>query len=78
MPLPVFVFRPVLWTANLTDLGARNYEVKGYSEGSYKFTVKAYTSAGEDTGATASITLEPYSMWMYCVLLFETTRDALL
>lgn len=37
--------------------------MKGYSEGSYKFTVKAYTSAGEDTGATASIMLEPEGMW---------------
>lgn len=37
--------------------------MKGYSEGSYKFTVKAYTSAGEDTGATASIVLKQQGMW---------------
>ncbi|KAL6113967.1 lifr [Pungitius sinensis] len=47
--------------ANLTDPESRNYTVKGLSEGSYKFTVKAYNSAGEDTGATASILLEPYA-----------------
>ncbi|XP_061585409.1 LIF receptor subunit alpha a [Cololabis saira] len=45
--------------ANLSDLGMRKYAVKGLSEGVYKFTVKAYTSAGEDTGATVSITMEP-------------------
>ncbi|KAM6931118.1 LIF receptor subunit alpha a [Xenentodon cancila] len=45
--------------ANLSDLGTRTYTVKGLSEGVYKFTVKAYTSAGEDTGATVSITMEP-------------------
>nr|XP_040051943.1 LIF receptor subunit alpha a [Gasterosteus aculeatus aculeatus] len=50
--------------ANLSDPGSRNYTVKGLSEGSYKFTIKAYTSAGEDTGATASIMLEPYADWL--------------
>uniref|UniRef100_H3DH16 LIF receptor subunit alpha a n=1 Tax=Tetraodon nigroviridis TaxID=99883 RepID=H3DH16_TETNG len=44
--------------ANLSGIKNRSYKVKGYGEGSYKFTVKAYTSAGEDTGATASIMLE--------------------
>ncbi|XP_029018459.1 LIF receptor subunit alpha a [Betta splendens] len=44
--------------ANLLDPGRREYRVQGLSEGSYKFTVKAYTSAGEDTGTTSSITLE--------------------
>ncbi|KAM4576252.1 LIF receptor subunit alpha a isoform 1-T2 [Odontesthes bonariensis] len=47
--------------ANLSDTGTRKYIIKGLSVGSYKFTVKAYTSAGEDTGSTASITLEPYT-----------------
>lgn len=41
----------------------RRYVVKGLSVGNYKFTVKSYTSAGEDTGSTAFITLEPFSMW---------------
>ncbi|XP_037337701.2 LIF receptor subunit alpha a [Pungitius pungitius] len=50
--------------ANLTDPESKNYTVKGLSEGSYKFTVKAYNSAGEDTGATASILLEPYADWL--------------
>ncbi|KAK5870947.1 hypothetical protein PBY51_003852 [Eleginops maclovinus] len=47
--------------ANLSDPGSRSYKVKSMPEGSYKFTVKAYTSAGEDTGATASIMLEPFT-----------------
>uniref|UniRef100_A0A3Q3SFC7 LIF receptor subunit alpha a n=1 Tax=Mastacembelus armatus TaxID=205130 RepID=A0A3Q3SFC7_9TELE len=46
--------------ANLPDPQSRSYTVKGLSMGTYKFTVKAFTSAGEDTGTTASITLEPY------------------
>ncbi|XP_008292288.1 LIF receptor subunit alpha a [Stegastes partitus] len=55
--------------ANLSDLEASSYTVKGLSLGSYKFTVKAYTSAGEDTGATASITLEPYTDWLILEML---------
>ncbi|KAM8886458.1 LIF receptor subunit alpha a isoform 1-T2 [Spinachia spinachia] len=55
--------------ANLTDPRSRYYTVKGVSEGSYKFTVKAYTSAGEDTGATASITVEPYADWLILEIL---------
>ncbi|XP_059192814.1 LIF receptor subunit alpha a [Centropristis striata] len=47
--------------ANISDLGRRSFTVKGLSEGSYKFTVKAYTSAGEDTGSTASTLLERLS-----------------
>ncbi|KAM4746051.1 LIF receptor subunit alpha a isoform 2-T2 [Anableps anableps] len=43
--------------ANL-DFGTRTYTVKGLSVSSYKFTVKAYTSAGEDRGNTVSIRLE--------------------
>ncbi|XP_044053855.1 LIF receptor subunit alpha a isoform X2 [Siniperca chuatsi] len=57
--------------ANLSDPGSRNYTVKGFSykKGSYKFTVKAYTSAGEDTGGTASVTLEPYTDWLILEIL---------
>uniref|UniRef100_A0A1A8SLZ3 Leukemia inhibitory factor receptor alpha a n=1 Tax=Nothobranchius rachovii TaxID=451742 RepID=A0A1A8SLZ3_9TELE len=44
--------------ANLSNLGTRNYTVKGLPVGSYKFTVKAYTSAGEDSGTTVSIKTE--------------------
>ncbi|KAF7660821.1 hypothetical protein LDENG_00274530 [Lucifuga dentata] len=55
--------------ANLSDQGTRSYIVKGLSEGSYKFTVKAYTSAGENTGATASITLEAYTDWLILEIL---------
>ncbi|XP_053276012.1 LIF receptor subunit alpha a [Pleuronectes platessa] len=54
---------------NLPDKGNRSYTVKGLSEGSHKFTVKAYTSAGEDTGATASITLELYADWLILEIL---------
>uniref|UniRef100_A0A3B5LKC0 Fibronectin type-III domain-containing protein n=1 Tax=Xiphophorus couchianus TaxID=32473 RepID=A0A3B5LKC0_9TELE len=36
----------------------RTYTVKDLSTSTYKFTVKAYTSAGEDTGGTAAITLK--------------------
>ncbi|MEQ2284158.1 hypothetical protein AMECASPLE_018649, partial [Ameca splendens] len=43
--------------ANL-DLGTRTYTKKGLSVSIHKFTVKAYTSAGEDTGGTASIRVE--------------------
>ncbi|XP_029961330.1 LIF receptor subunit alpha a [Salarias fasciatus] len=55
--------------ANLTDLETRNYTVKGLSRGTYKFTVKAYTSAGEDTGATVSVTLAPYTDWLILEML---------
>uniref|UniRef100_A0A8C7ZZD4 LIF receptor subunit alpha a n=1 Tax=Oryzias sinensis TaxID=183150 RepID=A0A8C7ZZD4_9TELE len=47
--------------ANLSSSEMRRYVVKGLSVGNYKFTVKSYTSAGEDTGSTASITLEPFT-----------------
>ncbi|XP_076005508.1 LIF receptor subunit alpha a [Genypterus blacodes] len=55
--------------ANLSDPGSRSYIVKGLSEGSYKFTVKAYTSAGQDTGATASITVELFADWLILEIL---------
>ncbi|XP_051279446.1 LIF receptor subunit alpha a [Dicentrarchus labrax] len=63
--------------ANLSYQGARNYTVKGFSEGSYKFTVKAYTSAGEDTGATASIMLELYTDWLILEILASLGITAL-
>lgn len=55
--------------ANLSDKEATVYTVKGFSEGSYKFTVKAYTSVGEDTGATASVLLEPHADWLILEIL---------
>ncbi|KAI3372719.1 hypothetical protein L3Q82_023180 [Scortum barcoo] len=55
--------------ANLSDPRSRTYTVKGLSMGSYKFTVKAYNSAGEDTGATASILLQPYTDWLILEIL---------
>ncbi|KAM3867442.1 LIF receptor subunit alpha a [Diretmus argenteus] len=55
--------------ANLLDPSSRNYTVTGLSVGSYKFTVKAYTSVGEDTGATASITMETYADWLILEIL---------
>ncbi|XP_016898403.1 leukemia inhibitory factor receptor-like isoform X2 [Cynoglossus semilaevis] len=63
--------------ANLTDKEIRSYTVKGLSEGTHKFTVKAYTSAGEDSGATASITLEPYIDWLIFELLTSLGVTAL-
>ncbi|CAJ1069097.1 LOW QUALITY PROTEIN: LIF receptor subunit alpha a [Xyrichtys novacula] len=63
--------------ANLSDVERRSYTVKGLSEGSYKFTVKAYTSAGEDTGATASITMES-SDWLILEILASLGGTALL
>ncbi|KAG8011787.1 Leukemia inhibitory factor receptor [Nibea albiflora] len=62
--------------ANLSDR-ARNYTVKGLPEGSYKFTVKAYTAAGEGTGALASITLEPYTDWLILEILTSLGITAL-
>ncbi|XP_022520620.2 LIF receptor subunit alpha a isoform X1 [Astyanax mexicanus] len=47
--------------ANVTDPAARAYTVPGLSLGSYKFTVKAYTSAGEGGGATVAIKIESNS-----------------
>ncbi|XP_040011344.1 LIF receptor subunit alpha a [Xiphias gladius] len=63
--------------AKLPDQGSRSYTVKGLFEGSHKFTVKAYTSAGEDTGATASITLEPYTDWLILEILTSLGITAL-
>ncbi|KAM9391455.1 LIF receptor subunit alpha a [Pholidichthys leucotaenia] len=55
--------------ANISNVKTRNYTVKGLSVGSYKFTVKAYTSAGEDTGTTAAITFKPYTDWLILEML---------
>lgn len=62
---------------NLSDPESRSYTVKSPPEGSYKFTVKAYTSAGEETGATASITLEPYADWLILEILASLGVTAL-
>ncbi|XP_039659196.1 LOW QUALITY PROTEIN: leukemia inhibitory factor receptor-like [Perca fluviatilis] len=64
--------------ANLSDLESRSYTVKGLSQGLYNFTVKAYTSAGEDKGTTASITLEPYTDWLILEILASLGIIALL
>uniref|UniRef100_A0A8C2DVK5 LIF receptor subunit alpha a n=1 Tax=Cyprinus carpio TaxID=7962 RepID=A0A8C2DVK5_CYPCA len=44
--------------ANISDPEVQSYRVKGLSLSSYKFVVKAYTSAGEDAGATVAIKME--------------------
>uniref|UniRef100_A0A668A6M6 LIF receptor subunit alpha a n=1 Tax=Myripristis murdjan TaxID=586833 RepID=A0A668A6M6_9TELE len=54
--------------ANVSDPTSRSYTVKGLPVGSYKFTVKAYTSAGEDTGATVSISLESYNNILFSIV----------
>ncbi|XP_051552317.1 leukemia inhibitory factor receptor-like [Myxocyprinus asiaticus] len=43
---------------NVSNPEVKSYRVRGLSLGSYKFIVKAYTSAGEDTGSTVAIKLE--------------------
>lgn len=63
--------------ANLSDTSSRSYTVKGLSKGTYKFTVKAYTSAGEDTGTTATITLEPFTDWLILEILASLGITAL-
>lgn len=55
----------------------RSYTVKSNPPGTYKFTVKAYTSAGEDSGGTASITLEPYADWLILEILASLGVTAL-
>ncbi|XDV21455.1 hypothetical protein PO909_026549 [Leuciscus waleckii] len=44
--------------ANISDPEVRSYRVKGLPLSSHKFIVKAYTSAGEDTGSTVAIKME--------------------
>lgn len=44
--------------ANVSDPDVSSYRVTGLSLGSYKFVVKAYNSAGEDSGSTVAIKLE--------------------
>ncbi|CAL8250963.1 unnamed protein product [Boreogadus saida] len=55
--------------ANLSGPGSRSYTVKNLPIKFYKFTVKAYTSAGEDTGSTASITMASYTDWLLLEIL---------
>ncbi|XP_056152729.1 LIF receptor subunit alpha a [Lampris incognitus] len=55
--------------ANVSDPGSRSYTVRGLPLDSYKFTVKAYNSAGEDTGTTASITLKSVTDWLILEIL---------
>ncbi|XP_077570889.1 leukemia inhibitory factor receptor-like [Stigmatopora nigra] len=63
--------------ANLSGEGSRKYTVKGLSKGTYKFTVKAYTLAGEDVGATASITLRLLADWLILEILTSLGATAL-
>ncbi|KAM6964861.1 LIF receptor subunit alpha a [Aplochiton taeniatus] len=55
--------------ANISDPSQLNYTVKGLPVGTHKFTIKAFTSAGEDTGAPVSIFLEPYVDWLILYIL---------
>lgn len=54
-----------LCTENVSDPETMSYTAKdfakGFTKGTFKFTVKAYTAAGENTGTTATVTIEPYS-----------------
>lgn len=54
-----------------------SYTVRGLPFGTYRFTVKAYTSAGEDTGGPASIILEPYADWLILEILATLGLTAL-
>ncbi|XP_041958390.1 LIF receptor subunit alpha a [Alosa sapidissima] len=47
--------------AKISDPSVRNCTIRKLGLGTYKFTVRAYTSAGEDGGSTVSIMLEPYT-----------------
>ncbi|XP_071011993.1 LIF receptor subunit alpha a isoform X1 [Oncorhynchus clarkii lewisi] len=60
---------PLTLLANITDPQLTNHTVRNLVLGSYKFTVKAYTAAGEDGGATVSISLEPYTYWLIMEIL---------
>ncbi|KAJ8394305.1 hypothetical protein AAFF_G00047120 [Aldrovandia affinis] len=54
---------------NITDPDATTHTLRNLPHGSYKFIVKAYTSAGEGLGATASIKLDPESYGLIVVTL---------
>lgn len=60
----LLLFSPYLFitlqTVNLPDPETMSYTAKDFTKGTYKFTVKAYTAAGENTGTTATVTIEPY------------------
>lgn len=47
-----------MFPANVSDPDVSSYRVTGLSLGSYKFVVKAFNSAGEDSGSTVAIKLE--------------------
>ncbi|XP_037114607.1 LIF receptor subunit alpha a [Syngnathus acus] len=64
--------------ANLSGEESRKYTVKGLSKGTYKFTVKAFTSAGEDTGATISIRVDQLDDWLILNMLITLGTLALL
>ncbi|TRY71420.1 hypothetical protein DNTS_011664 [Danionella cerebrum] len=53
--------------ANISNPDVHSFSVKGLSLSSYKFVVKAYTSAGEDMGATVTIKLQMDSAEMLFV-----------
>ncbi|XP_053725931.1 LIF receptor subunit alpha a isoform X2 [Synchiropus splendidus] len=63
--------------ANIPNADIRKYTVKGLSLGSYKFTVKAYTAAGEDSGATSSISPTSYTDWLILEILASLGTTAL-
>lgn len=46
---------------NITDPSIMSYTATQLSYATYKFTVKAYTSAGAGKEATVSIKLDPFS-----------------
>ncbi|KAJ7994315.1 hypothetical protein DPEC_G00264600 [Dallia pectoralis] len=55
--------------ANITDPQLTNFTVGPLDLGSYKFTVKAYTAAGEEEGVTGFISLKPYTDWLILEIL---------
>lgn len=54
----IAVMFSVVFPANVSDPDVTSYRVTGLSPGSYKFVVKAFNSAGEDSGSTVAIKLE--------------------
>lgn len=58
---------------NVSDPETMSYTAKdfakGFTKGTFKFTVKAYTAAGENTGTTATVTIEPYTDWLILEIL---------
>ncbi|XP_035245574.1 leukemia inhibitory factor receptor-like isoform X2 [Anguilla anguilla] len=60
-----------LVSENITDPEARGYAVRNLPLGHYTFTVRAFTAAGEGSGAVVSIQLSPYSDSLICVILIS-------